>query len=134
MPRRTKVKTGSPVGTARPITPTGQETRLGTFGTKPIRFTVYEVPGEDDGPEYRVYGDDGVGPRLVRVHVVNAAPGALWVAVLTDVGTEKVDAIWCGQWECRSAAWKAQCAALTFRTYLNDQPTIRQRPTFGRAR
>lgn len=68
-------------------------------------------------------------PGVIRVHAVNADPSALWVAVLTDVGTTNVDATWCGAWQYKSPTWKAQCAALTFRTYLNEQPTIRPRPT-----
>lgn len=73
-------------------------------------------------------------PGVVRVHAVNAVPGARWVAVLTDVGTDNVDATWCGVWECKSPTWKRQCAALTFRTYLTEQPTIRQHPSLAGAR
>jgi hypothetical protein len=66
MPPRKKAEAGSPVGAARPVEPTGEETSLGTFSKRPVVFTVYEAPVKtDEGSEYRVYGDDGAGPRLI---------------------------------------------------------------------
>lgn len=60
-------KTSTTTSTARPIVPVGDETHLGTFHRgNVIAFDVYEVPSETEGTtEYRVYGDDGPGPRLI---------------------------------------------------------------------
>jgi hypothetical protein len=79
MVRRKKARTASPAGAARPVEPTGEETRLGTFGTNPVVFTLYEVPDEhDEGPEYRVYGDDGAGERLVCWFLADAEAAPVW--------------------------------------------------------
>jgi hypothetical protein len=67
------------VGTARPTEPTGKETYLGTFGSDPIVFTVYEAESEQaEGVEYRVYGDDGPGPRLVCWFTPDPEEAPVW--------------------------------------------------------
>lgn len=35
-------------------------------------------------------------PGTVRVHAVGAPPAAYFMVVLTEVGTPRVDAAWCG--------------------------------------
>lgn len=80
MPGR-KAKTDSPVGTARPVQPIGDEIRLGEFSRgKLVSFTVYQVPGEaDDTPEYRVYDTDGpAGPRLVCHFTPDRETSPVW--------------------------------------------------------
>jgi hypothetical protein len=77
--RKNTSSTATVVEPARPVEPTGKETLLGTFGTDPIAFTVYEVAGEDEGPEYRVYGNDGpAGPRLVCWFTADPEAEPVW--------------------------------------------------------
>jgi hypothetical protein len=76
--RKNTSTTATAVGAARPVEPTGEETLLGTFGSDPIVFTVYEVPRADEGPEYRVYGNDGPGPRLVCWFTSDPDTAPIW--------------------------------------------------------
>jgi hypothetical protein len=79
MPPRKKAEAGSPVGAARPVEPTGEETSLGTFSKRPVVFTVYEAPVKtDEGSEYRVYGDDGAGPRLICWFTDDSEAAPVW--------------------------------------------------------
>ncbi|MFG3343356.1 hypothetical protein [Glycomyces sp. NPDC048151] len=64
--------------TARPVTPTGEETRLGGWGGKLFAFTVYEVEDAEGEPEYRVYVDDGPGERLVCWFTSDREAAPVW--------------------------------------------------------
>lgn len=62
---------------------------------------------------------------VLRVHALSEDPHLYWVMVLTGVGTEHVDATWCGTWDDRSVTWKAGCLAWTFHRYYHERPTPR---------
>lgn len=63
-------------------------------------------------------------PDTVRVHALDVAPCRYWVVVLTDVGTTKVDATWCGTWTKSNIAWRAQVFERTFALFFRDRPRL----------
>lgn len=62
-------------------------------------------------------------PGIVRVHALNTGPERYWVLVLTDVGSDLVDAAWCGSWARRSVPWKAAFVNWAFHLYFTGRPS-----------
>jgi hypothetical protein len=63
-------------------------------------------------------------PGVVRVHALHTRPKNYWVLVLTDVGSDRVDAVWCGTWADRSIPWKAAFVDWAFHLYFTGSPKL----------
>lgn len=96
--------------------------RVDTSPTVELPAAVLEHGTFNDGICEFAVRSASTDPGIVRVHAIGVPQQDYWVLVLTDVGTSFVGATWIGQWEMRSAVWKACFVAWTFHLYFGPLP------------